>query len=122
MNLLFEPFVQNCLNSAWVAATKSDIKEEIDRSFGMRNRTYGTVIPDFQLIGPDGRLIVDAKYKLGDKLDPSDIYRCFLYEQAFGNVSVEPSACHACPVELRSGGALAIRGAHNARCTEIRAA
>ena len=39
----------------------------------------------------DGRLIIDAKYKLGEKLDPADIYQCFLYAQAFGNMQAEPS-------------------------------
>src|SRR5262249_5665322 len=56
-----------------------------------RNRTYGTVIPDFMLTeADDGRLIIDAKYKLRERLDPADIYQCFLYAQAFGNMQAKP--------------------------------
>jgi 5-methylcytosine-specific restriction enzyme subunit McrC len=93
MNLLFERFVQKLLEFSLEASYRVEYQKR-SRSILWdvnRHRTYGTVIPDFKLAGPEGSLIVDSKYKLGDKLDPGDIYQCFLHAQAFGNVAVEPS-------------------------------
>ena len=56
-----------------------------------RGRTYSSVIPDFHLVGQQGGLAVDAKYKLLVKMDNSDIYQGFLYAQAFGDAKEEPS-------------------------------
>jgi len=93
MNLLFERFMQKLLEFSLGRSYRVEYQKR-SRSILWdmnRHRAYGTVIPDFKLTGPEGSLIVDSKYKLGDKLDPSDIYQCFLYAQAFGNVLVEPS-------------------------------
>lgn len=93
MNLLFERFVQRLLEFSLGAGYEVRYQTRTRSVLwdALRNRTYGTVIPDFHLTGPSGRLVVDAKYKLGDKLDPGDIYQCFLYAQAFGDVMAEPS-------------------------------
>lgn len=93
MNQLFERFVRRLLEFSLGASYHVEYQRR-SRSIlwdVSRHRTYGTVIPDFKLTGPLGNLIVDSKYKLGDKLDPSDIYQCFLYAQAFGNPLMEPS-------------------------------
>jgi len=93
MNLLFERFVQKLLEFSLGSPYHIEYQKR-SRSILWdvnRHKTYGTVIPDFKLTGPVGSLIVDSKYKLGHKLDPSDIYQCFLYAQAFGSVLIEPS-------------------------------
>ena len=93
MNLLFERFIQKLLEFCvggdfrigYQMKTRSILWD------ANRNKPYSAVIPDFYLVGTEGSLIVDAKYKPGRKLDNSDIYQCFLYAQAFGNAKEAPS-------------------------------
>lgn len=93
MNLLFERFIRKllefCVGSAY--RIRYQLKTRSILWDANRNRPYSVVIPDFQLIGLEGSLIVDAKYKPGRKLDNSDIYQCFLYAQAFGSAEETPS-------------------------------
>ena len=93
MNMLFERFIQTllefCVGDVYRIGYQMKVRSILwDAN---RNRPYSAVIPDFHLIGPEGSLIVDAKYKLGRKLDNTDIYQCFLYAQAFGSTKEIPS-------------------------------
>ena len=93
MNTLFERFVRRllefCVGSTYRIGYQTKVRSILwDAN---RNRPYSAVIPDFQLFGPEGNLIIDSKYKIGRKLDNSDIYQCFLYAQAFGSAKETPS-------------------------------
>jgi 5-methylcytosine-specific restriction enzyme subunit McrC len=93
MNSLFERFVHKliefCLGTAYRVQYQMKMRSILWDAD--RDRPYSAVIRDFQLIGLEGNLIVDAKYKLGKKLDNADIYQCFLYAQAFGGATEAPS-------------------------------
>jgi 5-methylcytosine-specific restriction enzyme subunit McrC len=93
MNSLFERFVQKLLEFS-VGSSYQVTYQKKSRSVLWdleRNRPYSAVIPDFELTGSGGRLIIDAKYKPGRKLNNSDIYQCFLYAQAFNDAPQLPS-------------------------------
>jgi 5-methylcytosine-specific restriction enzyme subunit McrC len=93
MNLLFEQFVHKFLEFCVGGHYRVDYQTKTRSVLwdADRNRAYSAVIPDFHLVGKQGNLVVDAKYKLRDKMDTSDLYQGFLYAQAFGAAEELPS-------------------------------
>jgi len=92
MNRLFEAFVHQVIRRLLFATQLKVSYQHSDRSiirYATTNKPFSRVIPDF-LISTDahqGRLVLDAKYKLYDsvRVSNSDIYQSFLYAYAFGS-------------------------------------
>jgi 5-methylcytosine-specific restriction enzyme subunit McrC len=120
MNRLFELFMYRFLERALSGSNYHVYYQFRDPSIiwdADHNRPYTHVIPDL-LVENNGirqkRMVMDVKYKLYDdgKVNPSDIYQCFLYAYAYKRYSSAiPMSVILYPSErrLRPGMSLEVR-------------